>query len=258
MKADRNNGDRHEDRSSWLITYADMMTLLLTFFVVLLSLSEIDSDKYEHVATSVKRAFGTYSHSGVDEVPPVDETPHDLPEPHELRASKAEEERSPPARRGEHPLFERIKQKLSTLIKESLITVEETPEHLTIRLREEGNFPKGSATLSREAIRRILAIRDALKGTPGTIHVSGHTDDTPVRVGYASNWSLSAARAVSVVHQLLKGGVLDKGRLVAQGFGDTHPLVANTDRKSKAKNRRVEISVHITGQGAPRRDLELQ
>jgi chemotaxis protein MotB len=109
-------------------------------------------------------------------------------------------------------------------------------------------FPSGSAELLDEFSPLITKIRGLLKETEGHIYVAGHTDNVPIATSrYRSNWELSSARAVSVVHKLIETGEIPPNRIHVQGHGDTQPLHANDSHKHRALNRRVEIVVTYDG-----------
>jgi len=125
-----------------------------------------------------------------------------------------------------------------------MIQIETQSDSIVIRIREKGSFPSGTA-LFDPAFQQVLnKLRDAMQDVEGTIAVAGHTDDIPISTSlYRSNWDLSSARAVSVVHALLEGGTLDVARFVVEGHGDAHPLVPNDTSENRAQNRRVEVTI---------------
>jgi chemotaxis protein MotB len=135
----------------------------------------------------------------------------------------------------------KIRESLIEEIKAGKVSVETEKWRIIIRIQEKGSFPSGSAVLEAGFDPSMAKIAEAVKASRGRIVVAGHTDDVPiVNERYRSNWELSAARAVTVAHELLKGGV-DPKRMMVAGYADTRPLVPNTSAANRASNRRVEI-----------------
>ncbi|MGM0577157.1 MAG: flagellar motor protein MotB [Myxococcota bacterium] len=233
---------------AWMATFADMATLLMSFFVLLLAFSEMDVVKYKAISGSMKKALGVKADSfevTLPEGPPAEQA--DLrgvempkPEAPEGAAEKVEGEKLAPD-------AALVRRRLASEIEENRIDVEAWPDRVIIRLPEQGVFPLGSARLDRDFVPILAKIRGVLADTRGSIVVAGHTDDLPIRTRrFRSNWDLSASRAASVVHVLLEPGEgtpdwIEPHRLVAQGYADTRPLVPNEDAESRAKNRRVDI-----------------
>ncbi len=131
---------------------------------------------------------------------------------------------------------------LANEIAEGTVTVETEASKIIVRIREKGSFPSGRATLNPGFFDVIDRISTALGGTPGKLVVAGHTDDVPIsNYRYRSNWDLSAARAVTVVHALLQNPDISPENILVEGHADSHPLVPNDSDDNRAKNRRVEL-----------------
>jgi chemotaxis protein MotB len=253
----------------WVVTFGDMMSLLLCFFVLLLSFATMDIIKFRQMAASLKSAFGVQTK--IEAYEPVKGTSviaeHFTPgqvEPtplDEIRQKTTEEKPYLDIPENTQNLSpQEIKQQFEALklkelaeeakkIRESLIeeikagkvSVETEKWRIIIRIQEKGSFPSGSAVLEAGFDPSMAKIAEAVKASRGRIVVAGHTDDVPiVNERYRSNWELSAARAVTVAHELLKGGV-DPKRMMVAGYADTRPLVPNTSAANRASNRRVEI-----------------
>ena len=139
-----------------------------------------------------------------------------------------------------------------------MLEIETAGRRITIRIKEHGTFPSGSAELAAGFKPVLKIIRQQLRDIEGTIVVEGHTDDDPIATArFRSNWALSSARAVSVAHGLFEDPEIDQGRFQIAGFAETKPLVSNANRAGKARNRRVEVIVN-QGLGADvREELEL-
>jgi len=239
---------------AWVMTFADLMTLLMCFFVLLLSFAEMDLIKFKQVAGSMKEAFGVQkivpsdrSESTMDFLDgqtsdtPLFEKVGDLDSLDPKALAKLLEEMQ-----AEQTEAEALK--LAALLSEEIaagaIELETTADSIIIRISEKASFPSGRAKLRSEFVTVLDKIHSALAEVEGTVTVAGHTDNLPINTRrFRSNWELSAGRAVSVVHALLRLKVLDPGRFLIEGHGDAHPLVPNDSAENRAKNRRVELVI---------------
>ena len=217
----------------WMVTYADMMALLLCLFVLLLSFSEIDSDSFKQNAGPINNAFGIVKTSPDTPNPSATQIPITITDP-----SKKS--------RPEQKLMFVLQQTLSREIMNRVISLDVTKDFVIIRFPGTAAFAPGSATLQEDFVPTIKRIADVLSKTTGQIMISGHTDSTPVQGGFfRSNWDLSTSRAVSVVHKILEDSRVNSGRVTAQGFAETRPLYPNDTAENRAENRRVEIAIEI-------------
>ena len=230
----------------WLATFADMMTLLMAFFVLLLSFAEIDAMKYRAVAGEVAKALGVKVDSIVETLP--DGPKKDVQSPAEPQKVDCKPSACAVVDKANGEItesqFELIKDELGDYAAEHNIIIKREENKVLIRIQEQGVFPSGSDKISPVFVPVVHALRDTLAKLEGGIRVTGHSDDVPVANGrYRSNWELSSARAASVLHELLKGGAVAPRRCSAVGFGDSRPLVPNMDDESRAINRRVDIII---------------
>ncbi len=262
---------------AWVMTFADLMSLLMCFFVLLLSFATMDVIRFRQMAGSLKNAFGVqteipayetvkgtsvvalhFSPATVEPTPldeirqtTTEEQPNlDIPESTEEKATEGEGEMDKAAmekklaeekRKEMEAEAARIRESLMEEIKAGKISVEMKEDKIIVRIHEKGSFPSGSAVLNSGFGPAMKKIVEVVKRSKGKVIVAGHTDNVPIRTEwYRSNWELSAARAVTVAHELLKGGV-DPKRLMVAGYADTQPLVPNTSAANRARNRRVEI-----------------
>jgi len=267
---------------AWMATFADLMSLLMCFFVLLLSFSEMDLQKYKQVAGSMKFAFGVQNQVKVMDIPKgtsiiAKEFSPGQPEPTQIKTvNQFTTETTKPslsvgnpsapkssARELDKEETERLlREKLEGLIAETQqdaeklrgileddindgkIDIESNGRSITIRIRERGSFPSASATLSPEFIPVMSSLRGALTSIEGQISVEGHTDNIPIRTAtFQSNWDLSATRALSVTHELIKDETIDPKRFMVVGRADTLPFTPNTNSQARAQNRRVEIII---------------
>jgi chemotaxis protein MotB len=249
---------------AWFVTFADLMVLLMCFFVLMLSFSEMDEAKFKLMSGSLTETFGVQSELPAHEPPKgtsleAQEFGPGAPEPtteHEirqhtvdsdlntldlglelrLRELKAQEEA---AERQANELRAAFRQEID----DGRLLIRQEGSNVVIQLLEKDSFPSGSAALESDARATLARIGLLVTTMSGAITVSGHTDDVPVRAGgqYRSNWELSAARAASVGHELLAAG-LDPARLMVSGHADTQPRASNENDAGRSLNRRVDIT----------------
>ncbi len=229
---------------AWMVTFADLMALMMTFFVLLYSFSSIDEQKYKMIAASMAKGFGSVLVQAKAPKAVAPGPPAMIPSPMNQASRPRTPTRRPQVSQQNEELKQQLQQSLKNEIAEGIIAVETTGNTVLIRFPEEIAFPPGSDEIS-DAINPILErVAEALKDTPGRVMVSGHTDDRPIHSEkFRSNWELSTDRAVEVIHRLQKIGKLDPSRLTAVGYGDTQPLAPNDTPENRARNRRVEIAV---------------
>ncbi|MBL1458427.1 MULTISPECIES: MotB family protein [unclassified Methylophaga] len=249
---------------AYMATFADLMSLLMCFFVLLLSFAEIDAIKYKMVVMSLEKAFGV-QREVVDEAIPkgtsiiAQEFSPGEPKPTPLNIVRQEttddtkdvlkitmdaEAVAEAQAKQVAEEVEEFKEALESEIERGLIVVENQLNRIVIRIRERGSFPSGDATLNQNFVPILKKINEVLTQTDGLIAVAGHTDNIPINTSrYRSNWELSTSRATSVVHELLKYNTIPPERFVLEGYADTRPLAPNDSIENRAINRRVEIVV---------------
>ena len=259
----------------WMATFADMMSLLMCFFVLLLSFATIDAVRFKKMAESMKDAFGVQREIPAAEIvkgisvikqewsPSVSEqaviteirqeTSESEQEHLKMRDGDADQsqdvDRAAALQAAKAALDKDLAEQLAELqaslereIEGGLVTLERKEGRIIVRIHEKGSFPSGSASLDPDFHEVMARISDVLASRPGKILVAGHTDDIPISTGrFRSNWELSSARAVTVLHSLLRNPGIAEDRVLVQGLADTEPLVANDSPQNRAKNRRVEL-----------------
>jgi chemotaxis protein MotB len=252
---------------AWVVTFADLMSLLMCFFVLLLSFSEIDAMKFKQIAGELSKAFGVQRDVPALEIPqgtsPIfDKFSPGPPEPtvlDEIRQTTTTEDprletlKSPDktaiAEAVQQQMDARVESLLAVLDKavtEGRITISQDQTRIIIRIEEKGSFPSASADVTYDFEGLLLDMAPILADMPGDIAIEGHTDDLPIRTAqFASNWNLSAARAAAVANVLLAREQLDAERVKVTGMADTQPRVPNTSAEDRAKNRRVEIILDL-------------
>jgi chemotaxis protein MotB len=227
--------EEEEGAPAWVVTFGDLMSLLLCFFVLLLSFSEMDRNRYRVVSGSVKNAFG------IQRKKPVFDSP---------RGSKMI------AREFDQAIIlTKIEEVVQEIIKElegeyeefkGVVEVEAGENQVTIRMMGEATFDTGKADLRSNFIPLLLQIGKVLGKTRGEIIIAGHTDNVPMTGGlFSTNLGLSMARAGSVAEFLLNKSPIDPKKLSTMGFGEYRPLTTNDTAEGRQKNRRVEIIVSM-------------
>jgi chemotaxis protein MotB len=238
--------EEHENHERWLVSYADFITLLFAFFVVMYSVSSVNIGKYRTVSESIKAALNPLAnHSGANQVISVGE------------AKQALEGRNPSD--AKEVMTRRIRQ-LAQVIKDkqlkdmvAFVTVVQTINgDIVITIPDRLLFNSGEATVRAEALPFLEGLGGALMELNRHTRVEGHTDNVPIRTAqFPSNWELSAARAVMVVRVLSELYGVPGDHLAAVGHADTRPLTANSDAEQRAKNRRVEVVILKQAPSAP-------
>jgi chemotaxis protein MotB len=240
----------------WIVTFADLATLLLTFFILLLSFAEMDAEKYRAMADSMAAALGNVSATGnnslllpaspaeIRAVLPQGNGQPDIDAPAFVDSEMPVEAVSSEVPSGILALASGLIRELEPEIIDENLTVNYDNDKVMIRFSEEAAFRSGEATIKPGMLGIIERLVDVLSQCPGNILVAGYTDDRPIAGGrYRSNWDLSAARAVSVVHELVLNRQVPAQRVTAAGRAETNPLVPNDTAENRARNRRVEILI---------------
>lgn len=260
---------------AWMATFADLMSLLMCFFVLLLSFAEMDVQKFKQIAGSMRMAFGVQNEFELEDIPKgtsvvatefspgkttddtiietIQQVTDQTTDP-SLRVGEGELDDSELEELMEQRIAallaeteadaEKLKDMLEDEVQTGKVDVESDGRTITVRIREQGSFDSGSATLKTDFKPVVARIRSALAEIPGRVSIEGHTDNVPLRGGrFESNWALSSSRALSVTHELLADNTLDEERLMVVGFADTHPFTSNDSAVGRAANRRVEIVI---------------
>jgi len=320
----------------WMTTFADLMSLLLSFFVLLLSFSEMDVLKFKQIAGSMEFAFGVQNQVKVEDIPkgtsviavefspgkpeptPIEmvtqqtieitkakldfqdgesdrvggqedikirktereieeEASQDLPtEISDLDASSENQQAEAPVQdevtsdsqaqstdqtpspgvSAQQGLANKIAKELRDEIEDGAIEIEALGQQLIIRVREKGSFPAGSAFLQPRFRPVVIKVANILLDIPGVIVISGHTDNEPVQSElYRSNWDLSAQRAVSVAHEMIKVKGFENKKMFISGYAGTKPLTDGKTSVTRSRNRRVEITI-LQGKAAESGQVE--
>lgn len=261
--------DQSEGEQGWLATFADLMSLLMCFFVLLLSFSELDVLKFKQIADSMKFAFGVQHQVKVQDIPkgtsviaqefspaPPEPTPIDdvrqftidvtqtqLPQNHDKQQEPEPEQNKVGDLNLELlALQQRIASELQDELKRGSFQMDNLGQQLIIRIEEQGTFASGSGFLQPRLKPVIARLASVLNDIPGQISVTGHTDNQTLHNElYSGNLELSAVRALAVAGVLKQHGRFEKLSVV--GAADGFPLLPNSNAENRRTNRRVEISI---------------
>ncbi len=234
----RKHPEDHDNHDRWLVSYADFITLLFAFFVVMYSVSHVNEGKYKVLSGSLEAAFKS------------EQKNHASEQADGSNASPAAAAISVLNPGGASPIdtiFRQIETQIKPLADQGLITLRHTDEWLEIEINNRILFPSGSTKLLPDA-RMLLSLLGEVLGKFNTpVQVEGYTDNVPINTPvYPSNWELSAARAASVTHLLANQGVSPE-LLAAVGYGETRPLTGNGSAEGRSQNRRVVLKIFKTG-----------
>jgi chemotaxis protein MotB len=219
------------DRHRWLISYADYMTLLCAFFIMLYSVNLLNEEQYQAVQDVLGGMFTTQSLQI-------------LPQP-EVSTTILDHNN------GVMPLYQTVKQQLQVFIDSNDLHLDQEGEWIKIRLKTDTLFAVGGWEINDEMMDMIQQLALVVRPIPNEINIEGHTDDVPIStVNIVSNWDLSALRAVAVVRALELEGVAPQ-RMAAMGFSYHKPLFANDSDEHRRANRRVEILIKQGGINQP-------
>lgn len=222
----RRHDDHADSAERWLVSYADFITLLFAFFVVMYALS-LQGGQYQDLSESFEQATTSKAKS-------------------KSEAGKASDVQADahPASDEMQQIAEQLAKRLAVTFQQGAAQVRHLPDAIHIEFDAGILFPPAEANLSPAALKALRSVADVLKTYPlHTVQVIGHTDTLDIRsLQFPSNWELSAARASSVVRLFVDSGISDR-RLVAIGRGATQPVASNASAEGRLRNRRVEIQI---------------
>lgn len=244
--------EEHENLERWLVSYADFITLLFAFFVVMYAISSINEGKYRVLSDSLVQAFRE---------PPTSARLIEMRtrNPELLEGGGRPIGQPPPRQPATQVETERMKKvaknvldAMAPLVKEGQVRVTQSPRGITVEINASVLFATGEAILQPASTEALTAVARVLAQVDNPIQVEGHTDNVPIRSPvFPSNWELSSARAGSVVRLFTEQGV-PPARLVAIGYADNRPLDTNATPEGRARNRRVNILILHERQGEVR------
>lgn len=244
------HGEAHNSER-WVLSYADFVTLLFAFFVVMYAISSVNEGKYKTLSESLNNAFSNNENMGAVPQPiqigsvPMVIQPIQL---ENISTSPVQSDNPPQLseeiqreRRLLAEVSDRFEAVLQPFIEDELVTIKKYDYWVELEMNSELLFLSGEAELSKKAIPVLERVAAVIKNLPNPVNVEGHTDNLPIdTVKFPSNWSLSSARAASVVQEFIRDGI-DPIRLSAVGYGEFHPIADNKDDEGRFKNRRVSV-----------------
>jgi len=233
-------GGGHDGGGSmrWLLTYADMITLLTAFFIMMYSMSVLNLSKFEQVAISIRSGFGGNLQNGgysvLNTSPGVGSKPSVLPEANFL---------------GPAQMARQMRQFIKQSGLQQELRVKETRRGIVVSIvTDKVLFPKGQAEITPQAARLLDKVASLIEASRSHVRIEGHTDSLPIRTAkYPSNWELSTARATTVVRYLIEKARISPRLLSASGYADSRPLAPNDTEAHRAMNRRVDLVIEDGG-----------
>jgi len=240
--ARRKHEEEHDNHERWMVSYADFITLLFAFFVVMYALSTVNEGKYRVLSESMSTAFRNVEINTSTPLPPLIAPPIPVIQKPSavVKVSDAEKQKQRDKMRN---VAKEILQVMAPLIEQGKVRVLETSRGVTIEINDSILFSPGQALLQPALIKAMSGIAEVLAPTDFPITIEGHTDNVPIKTAqFPSNWELSAVRATTVLRLFADSGVAPE-RLTAIGYADTRPVEPNLLADGRARNRRVTILI---------------
>lgn len=243
----------HSSSERWLITYADLITLLMIFFVILYAMSKIDSAKYDTLSKALQMQFNDGSSiipkgTGImgEAIPGDPKTGEQTQQQPESKTElNAEVEKEKEKEKELQNLLKIVQQYISDQHLEEQLSASDTPRGIAIKLNDLFLFDLGRADLKQGAYPLLEKLASLFSTLDTRVSIEGHTDDLPLATGsaYQDNWGLSQARSVSVIRYFVNTAKLDADTFISSAYADTKPVAPNDSETNRQKNRRVEIVV---------------
>ncbi|MDR0735670.1 MAG: flagellar motor protein MotD [Zoogloeaceae bacterium] len=238
----KNRTEEHDNHERWLVSYADFITLLFAFFVVMYALSSVNEGKYRILSDSLNNAFRSISNADGGQLLLITPGAPPLPVP-VARPDKGADETKARQRNKMRNMAKDIMQALAPLVREGKVRVLETSRGVTVEINDSVLFSPGQARLEPLSASALEAVAHVLADSDFPITIEGHTDNIPINTAqFPSNWELSAVRATTVLRLFADNGVLS-GHLTAIGYGEQRPVESNNSVEGRARNRRVTILI---------------
>ncbi len=246
----------HENHERWLVSYADFITLLFAFFVVMFASSQTDKSKAKAMSEAVTAALENGKTVGV---PPIvakilggtvdDKGQGNAQMKGPGGAQRAAKEAPPDEILELLPSLQRLTSQLEMELKDGKLEIHMEPRGMVVSLREATFFPSGDDELAAKSMGVIAKLAGVVKDLPNEISIEGHTDSVPIHtVRFPSNWELSSARSIAMLKIFQSKFAIDAKRLSVVGYADTKPIMDNDTLEARARNRRVDVVIkNITG-----------
>jgi len=225
-----------------MVSYADFITLLFAFFVVMYGISSVNEGKYKVFSVAVNQAFGSNGKAGEGSAIHLSEEEMYFKSLVDRRNARLAEKQRKQNERMQN-LAKNLNQSMAEFVKKGQMNVSQTGRGVELEINASALFNVGEAALQAEARQTLADVARTLAAEEFAIEVEGHTDNLPISTAqFPSNWELSSARASSVVRLFIEQGIAAK-RLTAKGAADNHPVLSNDTPEGRARNRRVTITV---------------
>lgn len=230
---------KKENSERWLLTYSDLITLLMIFFVIMYSMSNVDRKKYDSLVTSLNNSLnpsfsivnGNSTNSIIDITPIINENSN-------ITSSSSSVESLSPTQAIEQELKDYLESHNLT----NQVNLHIEPHGLILSLNENIFFESGKAEIQSAYKKNLLEISNILSKFDNNVSIEGHTDNVPIHNNqFSSNWELAAVRATNVVHLLIDEGHINPNKLSATSYGEYHPIASNDTVEGRSKNRRIDI-----------------
>lgn len=218
----------------WMVTYSDLVTLLLTFFVLLLSMASMDPVRFTEASSSLKDAFGIHSEPAhVEFAIPV------LPSPPITQYSPIQQQVT-------QRVYEKVKSQIDSLrLSDNVGVIHNDDESIILRIKDSVLFEPKKARITPQSYSILRTVADIIRPLPMDLRIEGHTDDQRVSESRYGNWDLSVGRSVSVLRFFTQSDLLPLDRMAAVGYGKDRPIVPNTSETQRALNRRVDFYLKL-------------
>lgn len=232
----------HDNQERWMVSYADFITLLFAFFVVMYGISSVNEGKYKVFSVSVNQAFGANGKAGEGNAIHLSEQEmyfKSLVDRRNARLAEIQRKQNESMQN----LAKDLNASMASFVKNGQMNVSQTGRGVELEINASALFKQGEADIEPEALKTLADAAKVLAGNDFAIEVEGHTDNLPISTPkFPSNWELSSARASSVVRLFIDQGITAK-RLKAVGSADNQPVDSNDTPEGRARNRRVTITV---------------
>ncbi len=222
--------EEHENHERWLVSYADFITLLFAFFVVMYSISSVNEGKFRVVSQSIVEALN----------PMINMSATTL-------RFQPENQGGPTSNLAisiDMQVYKKLSEAIQATDSKGRVKVAQGERGVTISITDTTLFKPGEAIVLSEASETLIRVASVLNDFPHQIRIEGHTDNMPIHTKeFPTNWELSAARALNITRFLTEGGYLPAERLAASGYGEFHPIASNDTPEERSQNRRVELVI---------------
>ena len=247
LKKRKQENDEHADNHErWLVSYADFITLLFAFFIVMYAVSSVNEGKYRVLSSSLVSAFKSDNSSNLAPSKATEFSPISIQQLNQTDSIKLIDNLSFQRTKKQEKMksmAKNILHALEPLVKDGQVRVTQSSLGITVEINASVLFSPGQAKLADNSSLTLQAVAHVIKGHEHEIHVEGHTDNLPIQTeNFPSNWELSSARASSVIRLFIENGV-EAHRLTALGYGENRPIETNETPEGRKRNRRVTVMI---------------